>query len=110
MRTGLPVTMLSLVAAVALSFALVKWSTPKESAPINRGAEAVPIEEAADYEYLLKDYRGRLAVFHRGAADPDLVFDVYIQSLPDYDRGQLKNGVSAKDYAELVNLIEDYTS
>ena len=104
MRTGLPVTMLSLVAAVALSFALVKWSTPKESAPINRGAEA------ADYEYLLKDYRGRLAVFHRGAADPDLVFDVYIQSLPDYDRGQLKNGVSAKDYAELVNLIEDYTS
>ncbi|WP_312643038.1 hypothetical protein [Hydrogenoanaerobacterium sp.] len=110
MRTGLPVTMLSLVAAVALSFALVKWSTPNQPVPMNQEAQAVPIENSADYEYLLKDYRGRLAVFHRGATDPDLIFDVYIQSLPDFDRGQLKNGVAAKDYSELVALIEDYTS
>lgn len=110
MRKSFFITLFSLVAALALGFGLVRWNSTESTSPISGEAGAVPIEEAADYEYILKDYGGRLAVFQRGATSPDLVFDVYIQSLPDFDRGQLKNGVAAKNYSELVGLIEDYTS
>ena len=39
-----------------------------------------------------------------------MVFDVYVRLLPEYDRGQLNQGVYVKDYEELINRIEDYIS
>ena len=48
--------------------------------------------------------------YRPGATAPDNVYDENYKTMPDMDRGQLQNGVAAKDYAELVSLIEDYTS
>lgn len=113
MRTSFAVTAACLLGAAALSFGLVQFlgAPPRAEEPISHSASAVPIEEAGDnYEYVLKEYKGRLAVFSRGQTEPDMVFDVYVQSLPEFDRGLLQGGIAAEDYRSLVSLIEDYTS
>lgn len=109
MLKSFSITLIALITAATLGFALWQYSPPPAE-EIRQNAGAVPIDEAEEYEYLLKDYGGRLAVFKRGAASPDMIFDVYVKSLPDFDRNQLQTGVTAKNYSELVGLIEDYTS
>ena len=54
--------------------------------------------------------RGKLAVFLPDKQTPEIVFDVYLSTLPAYDRGQLQLGVPVQDYEELVKRIEDYIS
>lgn len=60
--------------------------------------------------YLLSGYEGKLAVFMIGKKEPELVFDRYLHYLPDVDRMRLEQGIEVSDYAELLQLIEDYTS
>ena len=67
-------------------------------------------DEAADCQYYLRDYQGKLAVFLPDKQTPEIVFDVYLSTLPAYDRGQLQLGVPVQDYEELVKRIEDYIS
>lgn len=109
MRNGLSATIVSIFAAALLSVTLVKLTAPMEN--VSRNAQGVPMmEESGEFEYVLGEYGGRLAVFSSGSSNPDLVFNVYLQSLPALDRTQLESGITAKDYAELVSLIEDFTS
>lgn len=60
--------------------------------------------------YMLKDYHGKIAVFETDKDQPDIVFDVYVSTLPEFDQKALKTGVFAQDMKELNRLIEDYTS
>lgn len=60
--------------------------------------------------YLLSGYQGKLAVYMIGKKEPELVFDRYLHYLPDVDRMRLEQGIEVSDYAELLQLIEDYTS
>lgn len=60
--------------------------------------------------YLLSGYQGKLAVYMIGKKEPELVFDRYLHYLPDVDRMRLEKGIEVSDYAELLQLIEDYTS
>lgn len=60
--------------------------------------------------YLLTGHQGKLAVFMIGKKEPELVFDRYLHYLPDVDRMRLEKGIEVFDYAELLQLIEDYTS
>ncbi|WMJ84436.1 hypothetical protein ACS3UN_07200 [Oscillospiraceae bacterium LTW-04] len=60
--------------------------------------------------YLLSGYEGKLAVYMIGKKEPELVFDRYLHYLPDVDRMRLEQGIEVSDYAELLQLIEDYTS
>lgn len=77
-----------------------KVSQPSENQP----------REQEDYAYELRDYQGKLAVFPYGEERPRKVFDVYVNTLPEYDREQLTAGVPVKDYEELLLRIEDYSS
>ena len=49
-------------------------------------------------------------MFTDDLVEPDLVFDVYVRTLPEYDQQQLERGVRVKDYDKLTALIEDYIS
>lgn len=73
-------------------------------------AESIPTSEPYSYQYILKDYEGKLAVYLPDASEPEKIFNVYLSTLPPFDRGQLQQGVKIKDYAELVQRIEDYIS
>lgn len=60
--------------------------------------------------YYLKEHDGKLAIFIDNQTTPAEIFNVYINTLPPFDQGQLKQGVVAKGYDELSALIEDYIS
>ena len=60
--------------------------------------------------YLLREHEGKLGVFVGDSTEPEMIFDVYIRYLPEYDRQQLTEGIYIDDYARLVALIEDYIS
>lgn len=49
-------------------------------------------------------------MFINGKTSPEIVFDVFLNNLPDIDKFKLAEGVPARDYKELMRLIEDYTS
>lgn len=60
--------------------------------------------------YLLKTYNGRLAVFEQGSDLPYKEFDININTLSDYDKELLENGITADSKEKIRKLIEDYTS
>ena len=67
-------------------------------------------EMTDEYDYELKNHDGKLAVFFYGETQPRMVFEVYVSTLPEYDRKQLSAGVPVKNYEELLIRIEDYSS
>ena len=60
--------------------------------------------------YIMRNHGGRLAVFEAQEDSPRLVFDVYINTLPEYDQELLQEGVSVEGEDALTKLIEDYIS
>lgn len=70
--------------------------------------ENEPAEE--NYQYIIGEYAGRVAVFGRGQSEPDIVYNVYTRQLPRLDAEQLREGVKIEDYPTLVKRIEDYIS
>lgn len=63
-----------------------------------------------NFEYVLKEFNGKIAVFKKDDEVPHFIFDVYINNLPTDDQKELVNGIYAKDDIELNRLIEDYSS
>ena len=68
------------------------------------------ITSIAEPEYLLRAYEGKLAVFTKDLVTPDLVFDVYVRTLPETDQEQLQRGIWVASYDKLTELVEDYIS
>ncbi len=60
--------------------------------------------------YTMKNHGGKLAVFEAKEDSPRLVFDVYINTLPEYDQQLLQEGVTVEGEDALTQLIEDYIS
>lgn len=102
---------LLLVSLIAMVLAVIyaPKSISDPIAPLGQPKGAVPVRPISE-EFVLKTYEGRLAVFSYGRDEPDTVFNVYVNRLPHYDQGQLNQGVTAKNYEELLRLIEDYIS
>ena len=62
-------------------------------------------------KYTVKEYKGKIGVFTCGNNSPDRILDgVLVRDLPTYDRELLKDGIDAKDEAELNSILEDYDS
>ena len=59
--------------------------------------------------YVIKDYKGRIAVFYDDNHIPKKIFDIYTDSLPEDDANKIKTGISLTE-KELNSVIADYTS
>ena len=120
MKQNILLTCAALAAVCIITAFLLSVSDMTSSAPAPnaqeagetvQGVERTPNQdEAADCQYYLRDYQGKLAVFLPDKQTPEIVFDVYLSTLPAYDRGQLQLGVPVQDSEELVKRIEDYIS
>lgn len=113
----LAVTCAALAAIAALSFFITRPPQSPDITPIVGQVSGIERDEpqpapqkTGDYQYLLKERDGRVAVFHAGESEPEMVLDVFVKYLPDFDRAQMKDGIPVKDYNELVARIEDYIS
>lgn len=87
-----------------------------EKPPLPEGSEALPepsssqaqSEEAAGY--LLGEYGGRVSVLSPATREPEMIFDIFVRTLPDADQELLREGIRVETYEELTRLIEDYIS
>lgn len=104
--TLIGVFVVSLV-TIGVAYALPTESPQEISSVSESGAGSM---DRSEYPYLLRSYEGKLAVFTTDLVTPDLVFEVYTKTLPDYDQEQLERGVRARSYEELTALVEDYIS
>ncbi len=95
--------------AFAFKFAFFKNKNSDEKLVENsiNVTTSQPVEE---YKYLLKEFNGKLAVFENGEKSPKMIFDVSIDSLPEVDALDLKNGLKIKNEKELNDRIEDFIS
>ena len=60
--------------------------------------------------YLLGEYNGRVSVLSPGTREPEMIFDIFVRTLPDPDQQLLRQGIEVETYEELTRLIEDYIS
>ncbi len=88
--------------------AIIQKEQPEPQALQESSTQALPQPETPGY--YLRDHEGKLGVFVGNSSEPEIIFDVYIRYLPEYDRQQLAEGIYVGDYARLLSLIEDYTS
>lgn len=111
MRGDFPMTCFAIAAVVIVVtfFLTVPAGWTQSESNVSQNAENQP-RQLEDYDYQLKEHEGKLAVFFYGETQPQTVFEVYVSTLPEYDRKQLKQGVAVKDYEELLARIEDYSS
>lgn len=112
MKRTLLAAAVSVTASILLAAAGAKLLFEPQAQP---AIEQQPAEESAHPEengYYIAGYEGMVAVFRENDRDnPVMVFEnVYLHSLPEYDRLKLESGVYAGNYTELASLLEDYIS
>ena len=69
-----------------------------------------PPEEEVAAGYLLGEYNGRVSVLSPDTREPEMIFDIFVRTLPDADQQLLRQGIRVDTYEELTRLIEDYIS
>ena len=80
------------------------------------GVEGIPNpgEEGAAEEtgviFILGERDGRLALLCPDGESVYELFGVYVETLPDFDRGLIRAGIEIRTPDELRSLIEDYSS
>lgn len=118
-------TVAVLTAAIAAGVALAALPLA-EAAPSPQAVEAVPRtaepgrpegpgEESPasapqETGYLLGEYNGRVSVLSPATREPEMIFDIFVRTLPDPDQELLRQGIRVATYEELTRLIEDYIS
>lgn len=65
---------------------------------------------SAEPSYLLGEYNGRVSVLSPDTREPEMIFDIFVRTLPDADQELLRQGIRVATYEELTRLIEDYIS
>ena len=60
--------------------------------------------------FILGEKDGKIALYDSGKNEALQTYDVYISTLPEYDRKALAAGIYIYDLKELDSLIEDFTS
>ena len=101
------VTLICVVISCFLGYYLAENIPKKNLEADNSISRKVDFEK---FPYLIKDYEEKLAVFTDENDVPDIVFELYLNQLPDLDREQIKKGIYVESYDKLIALIEDYTS
>ena len=87
-----------------------------QPAPVNQAeiqeepvAEAIPPSEP-EIIFILGESSGRLAILSPDGQTVHEIYNVYINTLPEYDRNLLIEGIKIKTPEELASLLEDFSS
>ena len=55
-------------------------------------------------------WKGYVALFDQGAAEPKQIFPCPVEALPEPDQEALKKGIIVRNQRDLQQLLEDYLS
>ena len=77
---------------------------PNEQQPVFN--ETASDETEADDEYVIKEFDGKIGVFKNG--DFQYMIDVYVFTLPEYDKKLLSQGIKVSSEQELNDVLSSY--
>ena len=106
---GVGLAVLPRVDAAAAPQLLVEELPQDGPGPLEE-SRAEPPEEEVAAGYLLGEYNGRVSVLSPDTREPEMIFDIFVRTLPDADQQLLRQGIRVDTYEELTRLIEDYIS
>ena len=72
-------------------------------------SQAQAAGENVTYQYVLKSYENKIAVYEKGKDTPIKILEVPVDTLPYLEQSALENGVQIKNEEELRKTIEDFT-
>ncbi len=72
--------------------------------------EDTPIETPEQVYRIVGTFNGRVAVFVPDAAEPEIVYDTAIATLPETEQQRLHEGIAVSDRKALAQTLEDYLS
>ena len=75
----------------------------------NKSNEPLSTDEISS-KYMVKEYKGKIAVFEDGQNKPFRITDIAIKDLPKADKEFLEKGISVSGKEELNQILEDYCS
>lgn len=90
------------LAVSLLLAAVILWVVFRFVLPMDGDGERTPA-------YTIGEWEGQVAVFEGAQTFPRQVFDVYVETLPQEQQQQVRQGVPAENDAQLSVLLEDYT-
>lgn len=71
------------------------------------------IEAESPQHYSIKDYDGFVAVFYSNLEEGEIlkdITDIPLESLPEYERVKIKNGLEIVGKDKLISFLQDYGS
>lgn len=113
---GVVLAAIALGAALAIVPRMDSLSAPpqymveKEEQPSPEGPASAQEESSPSSGYLLGAYNGRVSVLSPDTQEPEMIFDIFLRTLPELDQQLLQEGIRVETYEELTRLIEDYIS
>ena len=115
MKKRFAAAVLTVLAALSAGAALASLPRPEQPAALPQTVREEPSSSPApapeaDPGYLLGEYGGRVAVLAPDTREPEMIFDIFLRTLPEPDRELLREGIRVETYEELTRLIEDYIS
>lgn len=101
-----------LVSAVVVIICTVISVTVSGMSPGAQPAEGQPEYscESGKQSFVVKEYKGLVAVFKEGEQLPVKITQTKVESLPAYDAEKLSSGVTVEGEKELEKLLMDYCS
>ena len=110
MKRSLKILLLAylIVTAAVMGAAAVK--SISVDAGNNTPVQKAEYASAQEEEYLLRDWKGYVAVFRGGEDTPAELTDIETATLNNVDREKLRTGIPATGKAELLSLLEDFSS
>ena len=111
------ITVITILAAISAGVALAAIPRMERLAVLPQAAEekelpasSSPASQAEPAGYLLGEYNGRVSVLTPDTREPEMIFDIFVRTLPEMDQELLRQGIRVETYEELTRLIEDYIS
>lgn len=80
------------------------------AAPQPATVSAAAQEKADEKRFFITEERGKIAVYRSGEAEPYLVTETVVNSLPKADRAAIRQGIEVRGEDKLRRLLEDYCS
>lgn len=96
--------------AVSVSFSALSAARESQPAEASLSKEKEQEKKAEKKLYLVKEYKGLVAVFENGGDLPVRITETSVCTLPQFDIINLSKGIEVEGKEELEKLLNDFCS
>lgn len=73
-------------------------------------SESIDTSDEIEEIWLLRSYEGKVALFTSTDDLPEVIYPIYVNTLPSYDQDLLRDGIYLDDVEQVSQYIADFES